>query len=207
MSKRVRLSAEDRKKQICEAGKKLFLEKGFRATTMEDIMRASGLSKGGLYHHYHSTTEILYDLMMLGNEKRFELSEDFMKNHIEISREEMILEITLSKILDQNEYKSLYAILLMEAKKDERLQELLIKLNEDSQQEFLQFIKKNQLEELACLVSEEFMAFVNAMIVATEVLDVREVFLQHKEFFKMILENYQKMKRNEVGEEQSVEKE
>lgn len=199
MSKRVRLSVEDRKKQICEAGKKLFLEKGFRATTMEDIMRTSGLSKGGLYHHYHSTTEILYDLMMLGNDKRFEISEDFMKNHTEISREEMILEITLSKILDQNEYKSLYAILLMEARKDERLQELLIKLNEDSQQEFLQFLKKNQLEELSCFLDEEFLAFMNSMILAMEVLDVRETFLQHREFFKMILENYKKMKLKGVG--------
>lgn len=61
MSTRERLSAEDRKRQICGAAKEVFLSTGFENATMEDIMKAAGLSKGGLYHHYKSTHDILYD--------------------------------------------------------------------------------------------------------------------------------------------------
>lgn len=67
---RVRMTKEERKQQIIEASKRVFLEKGFRNTIMEDIMKATELSRGGLYHHYESTAEILYDIMVEGNRKR-----------------------------------------------------------------------------------------------------------------------------------------
>lgn len=38
--------------KILEASGALFAEKGFDATTMQDIMARSGLSKGAIYHHF-----------------------------------------------------------------------------------------------------------------------------------------------------------
>ena len=45
--------------KILEASGALFAEKGFDATTMQDIMARSGLSKGAIYHHFKSKEEIM----------------------------------------------------------------------------------------------------------------------------------------------------
>lgn len=42
------------------------MTKGFAHTTMEDLIRESGLSKGGFYHYYKSTTDVIYDMMLDG---------------------------------------------------------------------------------------------------------------------------------------------
>lgn len=48
--------------KILEAMGALFAEKGFDATTMQDIMARSGLSKGAIYHHFKSKEEIMQAL-------------------------------------------------------------------------------------------------------------------------------------------------
>lgn len=48
--------------KILEASENLFAEKGFDATTMQDIMARSGLSKGAIYHHFKSKEEIMQAL-------------------------------------------------------------------------------------------------------------------------------------------------
>lgn len=74
--KRIRLSKEDRKEQILMLSLKVFNQKGFLNTTMEDIVRASELSKGGVYYHYQNTIDILHDLMVLGIKYRVNIIKD-----------------------------------------------------------------------------------------------------------------------------------
>lgn len=50
---------EFKKKIIAEAANKLFLEKGFEATTMSDIAKKSGFAKGTLYLYFCSKDRIL----------------------------------------------------------------------------------------------------------------------------------------------------
>ncbi len=45
---------------IAKAAAKLFNEKGYLETSMDDISVAAKLSKGGIYHYYSSKNEILY---------------------------------------------------------------------------------------------------------------------------------------------------
>lgn len=47
------------KNKIINAAAKLFSEKGYEETTLQDIMLLSGLSKGAIYHHFKSKQEIL----------------------------------------------------------------------------------------------------------------------------------------------------
>lgn len=47
------------RKKIISAATKLFSEKGYDETTMQDIMTLSGLSKGAIYHYFKSKQEIL----------------------------------------------------------------------------------------------------------------------------------------------------
>lgn len=42
------------KKKIAEAAKDLFIQKGYAATSIENISDATGISKGNIYYHYDS---------------------------------------------------------------------------------------------------------------------------------------------------------
>jgi len=50
-------------KNIIEVSAKLFIEKGFDKTSMQDIVDALGMSKGAIFHHFKSKEEILYAVM------------------------------------------------------------------------------------------------------------------------------------------------
>jgi AcrR family transcriptional regulator len=51
---------ENRVDEIIEAAIQEFLEKGYEKASMENIAKRAELSKGGLYHHFKSKTEILF---------------------------------------------------------------------------------------------------------------------------------------------------
>ncbi len=47
------------KKEILEAAVRLFMQKGYINTSMDDIAEAVGLTKGGLYHHVDKKEDLL----------------------------------------------------------------------------------------------------------------------------------------------------
>lgn len=47
------------KEKIIEASYELFASKGYEKTTISDIIKAVGSSRGGFYHHFNSKEEIL----------------------------------------------------------------------------------------------------------------------------------------------------
>jgi AcrR family transcriptional regulator len=49
----------DLKQRIVIEGLRLFLQKGFRNTTINDIINAAGVSKGAFYWHFQSKNELL----------------------------------------------------------------------------------------------------------------------------------------------------
>src|SRR5438270_13837200 len=51
------------KQEILRTAARLFQEQGYDGTSMNDVAAALKLSKGGLYHHFQSKDEILFDLM------------------------------------------------------------------------------------------------------------------------------------------------
>ncbi|MCP4039423.1 MAG: TetR/AcrR family transcriptional regulator [bacterium] len=56
------MPAEARREQILRAALSCFAEKGYHAATMDDLGRASGLSKGSLYWHFRSKEEVFLAL-------------------------------------------------------------------------------------------------------------------------------------------------
>lgn len=63
-------STEER---IKKEAMKLFLERGYKDVSMQDICNATGLSKGGLYRHFSSKSEIL--LSLVEDERKADVSE------------------------------------------------------------------------------------------------------------------------------------
>ena len=59
--------------RIKKEAMKLFLERGYKDVSMQDICNATGLSKGGLYRHFSSKSEIL--LSLVGDERKTDVSE------------------------------------------------------------------------------------------------------------------------------------
>jgi len=55
--------AEERRRQLLAAAKRLFMKKGFRGTTTEDIARKAGLTKGAFYFHFHKKEDLLLELL------------------------------------------------------------------------------------------------------------------------------------------------
>lgn len=50
---------EARKNEILDTAKRLFMERGYEQTTINDILTASGVAKGSLYYHYKSKEDVL----------------------------------------------------------------------------------------------------------------------------------------------------
>ena len=58
-----RETAIDSRQEILRTAARLFQQQGYDATSMNDVAAALKLSKGGLYHHFQSKDEILFNLM------------------------------------------------------------------------------------------------------------------------------------------------
>ncbi len=53
----------DSRQEILRTAGRLFQQRGYDATSMNDVAAALKLSKGGLYHHFQSKDEILFEIM------------------------------------------------------------------------------------------------------------------------------------------------
>jgi len=53
----------DPRQEILRTSARLFQQQGYDGTSMNDVASALKLSKGGLYHHFQSKEEILFELM------------------------------------------------------------------------------------------------------------------------------------------------
>ncbi|HKX30745.1 MAG TPA: TetR/AcrR family transcriptional regulator [Blastocatellia bacterium] len=56
----------DRLSEIYRVAAQIFCEKGYDATSMNDIADAVGITKAGLYHHIPGKQELLFQLMNFG---------------------------------------------------------------------------------------------------------------------------------------------
>ncbi|MBA2348012.1 MAG: TetR/AcrR family transcriptional regulator [Solirubrobacterales bacterium] len=56
----------DQKLRIRRAAARLFAERGYAATGVEELSQAVGLGRGALYHHITSKQQLLYDVMTPG---------------------------------------------------------------------------------------------------------------------------------------------
>ena len=58
-----RLPAEDRRREILSAAMRAFARGGFHGTTIDDIAREAGLSKGAVYWHFEGKRELFFALV------------------------------------------------------------------------------------------------------------------------------------------------
>lgn len=51
---------EETVRKILDTAERLFIEKGYDKTSLQNIIDATGLSKGAIYHHFTSKEDIFY---------------------------------------------------------------------------------------------------------------------------------------------------
>lgn len=59
---------ESRRREIIEAAEKVFIRKGYQATTMKDIVDETGMSRGFVYMYFASTEEIFLQIIVRHDE-------------------------------------------------------------------------------------------------------------------------------------------
>lgn len=62
MKEHVALRQEARRRQVRDAALRVFSERGYRATSMQDLADAVGMGKASLYHYVDSKEEVLTEL-------------------------------------------------------------------------------------------------------------------------------------------------
>ena len=74
----------DLKRKIMEAAWELFQEKGYTATTVNEIIEKAETSKGGFYYYFHAKDELLNSLYHFFDReyKKYYKSMDKSLNHI-----------------------------------------------------------------------------------------------------------------------------
>ena len=68
-----------KRKHIIDCAFKIFSEKGYDATTMDDIVKLSGVSKGGIYHYFPSKEDVFFDIAEIQLSRRQALINEMSK--------------------------------------------------------------------------------------------------------------------------------
>ena len=169
MVRNKRLSFDERKQQIKRVAARIFVEKGFDNTTMKDLVKETGLSKGGLYHYYKNTTSVLYDIMLDGIIYRNTIIAQSLASGktwtVEFFADEMA-----KKAVDTNELMPVYVELLLAKKRNSQLDEVYKQLERTT----LEMFKTQNIETETLNIAPNrvaFMAFfLNAIILSANVL-------------------------------------
>ena len=178
-----------RKKEIREAAKRCFLTKGFQSTTMEDVIMEIGMSRGGVYHHYASTNEMLKDLMLDGNNYRNSLISEYLKNNQGKDKYQQMGEILVDKSLADTDLMKLYALLLQAKNYNDDLEKLYRELKRKTTDELTLIAK--QLGIKANIFRDGFLVnYINGLIVSSEVLGARKSYSKHKKYIKETMIQY-----------------
>ncbi|MBU8878100.1 TetR/AcrR family transcriptional regulator [Bacillus sp. FJAT-29790] len=125
----------DRKQHVIKMAHHLFIEKGFQATSIQDILDYSGISKGTFYNYFSSKNELLIALFKMIYSK---LEKD--RNELLIGRDPSNIEIFIKQIELQ-----------MEMNKTNKLYPLFEEVNFSNDADLKQIIKKGQLRMLRWL--------------------------------------------------------
>lgn len=90
---------------IISVSERLFLEKGFDKTSMQDIVSSLGMSKGAIYHHFKSKDEILVSVMEKQSEKVKKKLYSWIEELKDVTAREKLIGILKRNILDSSVHK------------------------------------------------------------------------------------------------------
>lgn len=204
MAKFQRKTVEERKDEIQRGAVQTFLKKGYRNTTMEDIVASTTLSKGGVYRYFKSTKEIMLSLMHEGNilsRERLRVLFDKADEHADVCA--LFSQAVIEKMFAENPLKRLYLMFVTEIVYDAEFEKEWQKLNAD----FYPLLREDLLEweKSKPVLAADFLnllkkldlnflgAYVNALLMQYELFSDKRVLRSKKDFLYGIFYDYCKM--------------
>ena len=204
MAKFQRKTVEERKDEIRRGAVQAFLKKGYRNTTMEDIVASTTLSKGGVYRYFKSTKEIMLSLMHEGNilsRERLRVLFDKADEHADVCA--LFSQAVIEKLFAENPLKRLYLMFVTEIVYDAEFEKEWQKLNAD----FYPLLREDLLEweKSKPVLAADFLnllkkldlnflgAYVNALLMQYEMFSDKRVLRSKKDFLYGIFYDYCKM--------------
>lgn len=70
-----RMAPDVRREAILDAAQALFMQQGYEAVTVADVLAAAGISKGGFYHHFTAKEDLLTGVIMRMTEEGLAVAE------------------------------------------------------------------------------------------------------------------------------------
>ncbi|MDR7001058.1 TetR/AcrR family transcriptional regulator [Neobacillus niacini] len=119
---------KDRKQHVIEKAHQLFIEKGFQATSIQDILDFSGISKGTFYNYFSSKNELLIAIF-----KSIFKNMDRERNELLIGQDPSDIEIFIKQMEIQ-----------MRSNKKNRLFTLFEEVMFSNDAEMKEFLKRGQ---------------------------------------------------------------
>ena len=101
---------EKTKESIISVSTKLFLEKGYEKTSMQDIVEALGMSKGAIFHHFKSKEDIFNAVSNKQSEYREQTFYQWIEEMKGLSAKEKLIGF-LERNLNDQENKALNSLL------------------------------------------------------------------------------------------------
>lgn len=204
MAKFQRKTVEERKDEIQRGAVQTFLKKGYRNTTMENIVASTTLSKGGVYRYFKSTKEIMLSLMHEGNilsRERLRVLFDKADEHADVCA--LFSQAVIEKLFAENPLKRLYLMFVTEIVYDAEFEKEWQKLNAD----FYPLLREDLLEweKNKPILAADFLnllkkldlnflgAYVNALLMQYELFSDKRVLRSKKDFLYGIFYDYCKM--------------
>ena len=201
MAKFQRKTVEERKDEIQRGAVQTFLKKGYRNTTMEDIVASTTLSKGGVYRYFKSTKEIMLSLMHEGNilsRERLRVLFDKADEHADVCA--LFSQAVIEKMFAENPLKRLYLMFVTEIVYDAEFEKEWQKLNAD----FYPLLREDLLEweKNKPILAADFLnllkkldlnflgAYVNALLMQYELFSDKRVLRSKKNFLYGIFYDY-----------------
>ena len=193
MKKFTRKSRTERKKEILAAATNVFLQKGYRNTTMEDIIKETTLSKGGFYHYFKSTREIFLAIMeecAQENVYCLKALESSCQNKDEFINK--LGEYLLQRLFDKSDERNIYLMGVSELFYDPEYLEYLDKIEQkhvkDLGRHWLQRFPdctEEQITERLKLLSEVF----HALVISCHLFKKEELHRKNQKYIKNIFLN------------------
>jgi len=185
---------QHRRAEIIQAAKKVFLKKGFRNTTMEDVIHQTSLSKGGFYHYFKSTKDIsfaimdglilfeLQDMLVQCKAKRFSNTRQ---------RAEFITKYLVDFMFRESEEQKLYIIFLTEIPYDKTYLEMF----NNSQMKAVKGIVNYLRDADAAIPPDEVIIpkllfigrILNSIAIGRRLFNAKESFKKHRGFIQQMM--------------------
>ena len=155
---------EERKKEILNACKKIYLESGYDFITIDKISKFTSISRPALYNYYSTKEEIILELLLNCYLETGELLKPKFENLSTISKEEFS-ELLARTLSEQDLFLSLNSIYLLSLEKN-CTQEALNRFRSQRQPFFetLHYGIKKFFPKITVKQENEFVIFLIALI-------------------------------------------